>query len=322
MIGLILKKLKKSQSFFLSFIGFIFTLLILCFPHQVKANEGQKYQKIIWNYLEILCSYGPRFPGSMGYSQTQHLIMEIGNKYASKVHRQDFEFESSQRGKVAMANIELEFEGRESGSPFLLGAHYDTRPYADQESKASLRTQPIIGANDGGSGTALLLGLAHYLNENPPRFPVKLVFFDGEDFGKGFTSDSLIGSNKYVEQMESLGEKSWPFGVLVVDMVGDKDLQIFQETHSMKSAPELMERVFDIAEVKGLGQFRRRSKYSVWDDHSAFIRLDIPSIVLIDFDFPHWHKLSDTLDKCSPESLMAVFQVLTQLLNEISPDYF
>ncbi len=179
-----------------------------------------------------------------------------------------------------------------------------------------MRGRPIPGVNDGGSGTAVLLGLARYLKDHPVSQPVRLMFFDGEDFGKSGTGEMFLGSNFHASQLEKLSEDLRPKAVLVIDMVGDKDLEIFKETNSIRSAPELLQRVYDVARRKNFPQLNEKSKYSIQDDHLPFIKLGIPSIVLIDFDYPHWHKITDTLDKCSPESLGVVFSVVAGVLAE------
>ncbi len=100
-------------------------------------------------------------------------------------------------------------------------------------------------------------------------------------------------------------------------MIGDKNLKIYRETHSVKSAPWLVDLIYEVAEAKKVSQFINKSKYTIFDDHYPFIGIGIPSVVLIDFDYPHWHKMTDTLDKCSPESLNSVFSVVVGMLGKI-----
>lgn len=298
------------------FIGVFLCLLVL--PAGVgESYEIKKYKKILWGHLEALCSFGPRNTGSPGYQKARNFIKEIGAKYADDVLEQEFLYNRANGASVRMFNIELVFNGKEEGAPILVGAHYDTRPYADEEADLVLHSQPILGANDGGSGTAVLLGLAQYLREHKPQRPVRLVFFDGEDFGAKFSMEMFIGSTYYARLLAEKDKKLWPYCVLIVDMVGDKDLEIFKDTHSMESAPWLLDIVYGVAKKMRFPQFKENQKYSIMDDHSAFIRLNIPSAVLIDFDYPHWHKLTDTLDKCSPESLFAAFSVVSGALAEI-----
>jgi Zn-dependent M28 family amino/carboxypeptidase len=188
-----------------------------------------------------------------------------------------------------MVNLELQFAGTKGGAPILIGSHFDTRPFADQETDPEKQIQPIIGANDGGSSTALLLGLAHYLFQHPPPRPIHLVFFDGEDYGASGSGLNLLGSTHYAQSLFKQDRKSWPHWVLVIDMIGDKDLQIFKETYSLKSSGRFLDKIYSIAEKKKI-------------------------TVLIDFDYPYWHTLEDTLDKCSPESMISVFSVVTEAI--------
>ena len=109
--------------------------------------------------------------------------------------------------------------------------------------------------------------------------------------------------------------EQWPYAVVILDMIGDKELQIYRESYSEKSGGALLDKIYAIAKKNNITQFRDRSKFTIYDDHYPFVKLDIPSIVLIDFDYPHWHKLSDTLEKCSPESLFAVFSVMAEFLD-------
>jgi Zn-dependent M28 family amino/carboxypeptidase len=300
-------------------IAGLLVFIYLVFFHLVsgEAYEVKKYKKILWEHLETLCGFGPRNTGSPGYQKARDYIKEGGLKFADDVLEQEFVFQRASGSSVRMFNIEMVFRGKEEGRPVLVGAHYDTRPYADEEPDVALHAQPILGANDGGSGTAVLLGLAQYLHEHRPNKTIKLVFFDGEDFGAKFSAEMFVGSTFYARQLEGVDKKLWPYCVLIVDMVGDKDLEIFKENNSIDSAPWLLDLVLGSAKKQKIPQFRENSKYTVMDDHTPFIRLGIPSAVLIDFDYPHWHKLSDTLDKCSPASLLAAFSVVAGTLEEI-----
>lgn len=299
------------------FLGLLIVIFFCLWVIPMEAYELKKYKKVLWGHLETLCLYGPRNPGAPGHQKARTLIKEIGFKYADEVLEHEFLYQRANGTPVRMFNIELIFNGKEGGRPILVGAHYDTRPYADEEPDLALHSQPIIGANDGGSGTAVLLGLAEYLREHKPQKPVHLVFFDGEDYGAKYSMEMFIGSTYYANQLSGVDKKLWPYCVLIVDMVGDKNLEIFKDTNSIESAPWLLNIVYGVAKKKHFPQFRENMKYSILDDHTAFIRLNIPSVVLIDFDYPYWHKLSDTLDKCSAESLYAVFSVVAGTLEEL-----
>jgi len=282
-----------------------------------EARDLQSYSQSAWKYLKTLTGFGPRNFGSAGYFKTIDLIKKVGAEFADEVDVQTFAFLKSDRTVLKMSNIRLEFEGTRKGPAILIGAHFDTRPFADEESRPALKSRPILGANDGGSGTAVVLALARYLKNNRDRRPVELVFFDGEDYGIKGSGENLLGSTYYANQLRQTKRDEWPYCVIIIDMVGDRKLEIFKETHSIKSASWLVDLIYGTAEKMSMAQFQNKTKYTIFDDHYPFIGLGVPSVVLIDFDYPFWHKLTDTLDKCSPESMFSVFQVMTAVLGEI-----
>lgn len=281
---------------------------------RVEALDSEKYSRIIWNYLETLCAFGPRNPHSEGYRETLDLIRRVGNKYADHVVEQPFQVLSSEEKMIHMVNLELQFEGTKGGAPILIGSHFDTRPFADEESDPDKKKKPILGANDGGSSTAVLLGLAHYLSQNPAPRPIHLVFFDGEDYGARGSGQNLLGSTHYAQELLRVDRPSWPYWVLVLDMIGDRDLQIFKETFSLKGSGRFLEKIYAIAKKQKITSFKPQTKYTIFDDHYPFHKMGIPATVLIDFDYPYWHTLDDTLDKCSPESMLSVFSVVTEAI--------
>ena len=278
---------------------------------------SEKYSKVIWRYLETLCAFGPRYPGSEGYNKTKELIRKVGEKYADQVVEHPFFVRTETGTSQSMVNLELRFEGTQGGAPILIGAHFDTRPFADEDPDPGKRSTPILGANDGGSGTAGLLGLAQYLNQHPAQRPVHLVFFDGEDFGAKGSGLNLLGSTYLAQELAKKERSEWPYWVLVIDMVGDKDLQIFKETYSLKGSASFLDKIYRVAKDQGVRSLIDKTKYTIFDDHYPFHRMGIPSTVLIDFDYPYWHTLEDTLDKCSIESMMSIFSVVVKTIEDI-----
>jgi hypothetical protein len=279
--------------------------------------DSEKYSRVIWNYLETLCAFGPRNPGSEGYRETLDLIRKVGEKYADQVVEQPFLVRSSMSSSQEMVNLELQFHGTEGGAPILIGAHFDTRPFADEDPDPEKWSKPILGANDGGSGTAVLLGLAQYLSQHPVARPVHLVFFDGEDFGAKDSGMNLLGSTYYAQQLAQEDKAKWPYWVLVIDMVADKDLQIFKENYSQKGSANFLDKIYAVAKDQGNQALKEELKYTIYDDHYPFHRMGIPSTVLIDFDYPYWHTLQDTLDKCSIESMFSIFSVVAQTIRDL-----
>ena len=293
----------------------IFILTVFLIPMDTGSSDAvvnEKYSRIIWEYLEKLCEFGPRNPGSKGYRDSIKLISSVGLKYADRFVEHPFTVQLSEGKTISMINLELQFAGTQGGTPILIGTHFDTRPFADQEANPKKRIIPILGANDGGSSTAVLLGLAHYLFQNPMPRPVHLVFFDGEDFGAKGSGLNLLGSTYYAQNLLKQNQKSWPYWVLVIDMIGDKDLQIFKETNSMKGSSRFLDKIYSIAKQQKITSFKSKAKYTIYDDHYPFHKIGIPATVLIDFDYPYWHTQEDTLDKCSPESMFSVFSVVVE----------
>jgi glutaminyl-peptide cyclotransferase len=302
-----------------SFVAFGMLVFVLFWnlPSFGTPLDSRKYSRIIWNYLEVLCAIGPRNPGSDGYRETLDLIRKVGEKYADQVLEYPFLVRTSMSSSEKMVNLELRFHGTQGGAPILVGAHFDTRPFADQDPNPEMWLEPILGANDGGSGTAVLLGLAQYLSQHPVARPVHLVFFDGEDFGPKDSGLNLLGSTYYAQQLVQVEKTKWPYWVLIIDMIGDKDLQIFKESYSVKGSSSFLDKIYRIASEQGAKSFKEKIKYTIYDDHYPFHRMGIPSTLLIDFDYPHWHTLADTLDKCSIESMLSVFSVVVKTIKDL-----
>jgi hypothetical protein len=188
---------------------------------------------------------------------------------------------------------------RGSGSPWrIVGAHFDTRMVADNDPDPANRQKPVPGANDGASGVAVLLELARVLPEDTPG-EVWLAFFDSEDQGRLPGWDWILGSRAMAASLDGV-----PDAVVIVDMIGDADLNIYHETNS---DPGLTKEIWSIAKLLGYEQqFIPQPKYTMIDDHTPFLQRGIRAVDLIDFDYPYWHTISDTPDKVSASSLKAV----------------
>ena len=310
-----MKQLERVRSFIV--VGVMVFVLFWSLPCFGSSLDSKKYSRIIWNYLETLCSFGPRNPGSEGYRESLGLIRKVGKKYADQVLEHPFLVHTSMSSSQEMVNLEFRFHGTQGGTPILIGAHFDTRPFADEDPSPEKLLEPILGANDGGSGTAVLLGLAQYLSQHPVARPVHLVFFDGEDFGAKGSGLKLLGSTYYAQQLAQKERAKWPFWVLVIDMIGDKDLQIFKESYSLKGSSSFLDKIYKVAREESLESFKEEVKYTIYDDHYPFHLMGIPSTVLIDFDYPYWHTLADTLDKCSIESMFSVFSVVMKTIKDL-----
>jgi glutaminyl-peptide cyclotransferase len=245
-------------------------------------------------------TFGPRLPGSEAHRQTVEYIQTELEQVGWQVEIQEAE--------VLGHPIRNIIARRGQGTPwYILGSHYDSRMLANQDPDPAKQSQPVPGANDGAATTAILLELARVLPANLDK-QVWLVFFDAEDQGNIPGWDWILGSSYFAENLSGQ-----PDGVVVVDMVGDADLQIYYERNSTQS---LSESIWAVAAEQGFKQFIQESKFTILDDHIPFLQHKIPSTDLIDFDYPYWHTTQDTLDKLSVESLYVVGETLRLWLIE------
>ena len=177
---------------------------------------------------------------------------------------------------------------------------------------------PLTGANDGASGVAVLLHLMETLGTNPPPQGVDFLFFDGEDSGlAGDPGGFCLGSRPLAATCRDFGNplsEGTPRGLIVLDMVGQKNLQIPIEAYSLVNAPEWTEAVFDRAGQLGLAAFVPQRGPAVYDDHVPFLEKGIPAVDLIDFNFPQWHTTGDTPEICSAVSLAEVGRLMLALI--------
>lgn len=293
----------------LSVFSITFLLLLWgCAPGAVQAERPAFDGKRAFADLEKQVSFGPRVPGTPGHRQCLDWLIEQLEKTADRVEIQTFTQVVGGKS-LRLYNIFGIFNENAS-KRIMLCAHWDTRPTADEELDPAKRRQPILGANDGASGVAVLLELARQFKVKRPDVGVIIALWDGEDYGPDVNS-MLLGSRYFAKNM---GKLRPTYGILL-DMVGDRDLQIYKEVNSVQAAPQLVERVWRIAGELGYRKyFPDAVKYAIIDDHIPLIEAGVPCIDLIDFDYPYWHTLEDTVDKCSPEALQVVGEVVAALV--------
>lgn len=265
-----------------------------------------------YRLLERQVAFGPRVPGSRGHEQQLDWMHEYLAARADTVIMQSFTHAMPEADTLQLTNVLARFQP-DAADRLLFVAHWDTRPTADAESDAELRAQPIPGANDGASGTAVLLELANVLSSHSAPLGVDLLLVDGEDYAPGHM---YLGSTYYAANM-SAGAR--PLYAVVVDMVGDADPVFLREGYSREFAPALVERVWRLAERLGYGHiFQDAEGGSIRDDHVPLGRAGIRAIDIIDFEYGpgnrYWHTLEDTLEHTSPEGPGAVGTVLTHLI--------
>ncbi len=274
---------------------------------EATSSDGTFNAKRAFAYLEKQCEFGPRVPGTTAHQETGVYLFAELEKYADEVVFQPFEFRDQDK-TIQMNNILARF-GEDSGGTMLLAAHWDTRPFADRDPSPANRDTPILGANDGASGVAVLLEIARVLKSKPPPIQVIIVLFDGEDYGRTL-SNMFLGSTYFAENM---GRWEADFGILL-DMVGDRVLELPMERYSWNAARDLTEAVWQRAAELGLPAFQRRLGLAIMDDHLPLIQSGVPTIDIIDFDYPYWHTVEDTPDKCSAESLEIVGRLVLDII--------
>jgi hypothetical protein len=270
-----------------------------------------------YQYLIEQCSFGPRNPGSDGHSACQDFIIERLKIFSDEVLLQEFSFQEKGKNKsYTGTNIIARFN-RSSSFQSLIGAHWDTRPWADQDDNIANRSKPIIGANDGASGAAIMLELASIMAKTPPPIGVNLVFFDAEDSGDPGLNETYCQGSMYFAKHIPI---PLPDEGIILDMVGDKQLSLPIERNSFKYHEDLVRRLWDQARELGLDTFKDYVAHAIYDDHVPLNEYaGISTIDIIDFEYPNsytnfWHTLNDVPENCSAESLEQVGILITDYI--------
>ena len=288
--------------------------LVLCLgvPHARAAEAAPLFDgQRAFDYVERQCAFGPRNPGSEGHRKCLEFLEAELKAAGAAVRRQSFTYTLPGGAPLPMTNLIARWHP-EKTDRLLLCAHWDTRPWADLDPDSTRRHLPILGANDGASGVAVLLELARHLKAHPPSRGIDIVFFDGEDLGTDDHREGFFrGAREYAR---SLGGARLPGRGILLDMVGDADLFFSLEGNSVRGAPETVEWFWQAAREVAPAFFGDQIGYYVEDDHLPLIAAGIPCMNLIDFDYPYWHTHADTPDKVSPGSLQVVGDVLVHLL--------
>ena len=254
-------------------------------------------------HIERLVAIGPRVAGTPGGVKAREYIVSEARKInGAQVQVRPFEADTPD-GLMSMANVVAVLPGARP-DVIMLAGHYDTKLF---------REFRFVGANDGGSSAALLLELGRRLASVQRRYTYWLVWFDGEEArGTWTATDSLYGSRQLAGELAQ--SSRLPRAMILVDMIGDRDLSINREAHS---APWLIDIIWESAARIGYSRHFRRELMPVEDDHVPFLRLGVPAALLIDFNYPPWHTAEDTVDKVSAQSLAVVGEVLLEALPSV-----
>jgi glutaminyl-peptide cyclotransferase len=265
-------------------------------PQDTSFNSDRAYQDVL-NQV----AFGPRTPGSDSHQKVIEYIKTELESTGWTVEIQNNEILGH-----PIQNI-VARRSKSAGSWIIIGAHYDSRILADQDKDTTDASKPVPGANDGASGVAVLLEMARVLPKDLDK-NVWLVFFDAEDQGRIPGWDWILGSKAFVETLSGKPDK-----VVVIDMIGDADLNIYQEVSSDKT---MKQDIWAAAKTLGYQQyFIDSEKYNILDDHLPFLQAGIPAVDIIDFDYPYWHTSEDTAEKVSAKSLEIVGNTLIAWLN-------
>lgn len=292
-------------------IAILFAALLGCRSGNAAQQEFDGVRAL--SYAQTQVDFGPRIPNTDGHRRTGDWILEQLRARVDSVEVQEFAHVTVDGDTLQLRNFIGRFRP-EVPERITYVAHWDTRPRSDQSRNVGQQRMPVPGANDGASGVALLLGVADVLAQRPSDFGVDLVFVDGEDYGDfGVGKDVLLGSKYYAA---SLDPSRFPLFAVVWDMIGDAELRILQEGHSVSRAPEVVERVWNIARELGYGRvFRPTVRSAITDDHVPLLDVGVRAINVIDLDYsPYWHTPDDTMDHISAESLQIVGDVAVALL--------
>lgn len=273
-------------------------------------------------YLIRLCELGPRPTGSPAMKQQQDLLTRHCKELGAQVRLQESQIRHPVTGKpVPMANLIASWHpGREKR--FLICAHYDTRPFPDRDRRDPRGT--FVGANDGASGVAAVMELAHQLDDLPDHVGVDLVLFDAEEFVFDEGRDDYFLGSIYFAQQYKMNAPAVPYQAgILLDMVGDRELKLYFERNSLRYASDVARSLWKVADRLRVDAFVARVRHEVRDDHLPLNQIaGIPTVDVIDFDYPrpglgapqYWHTEQDVPANCSGESLAAVVWVVHEWL--------
>ncbi len=298
---------------------YIYIIFIgLSFAQDIQYFDGNR----ALNYINKQCAFGPRYPGSIGHKNTikyfTNFFKDFGDQFYSmkEVILHPYDAPDSLR----LTNFLVRFN-MDANRRIMLMAHWDTRKIADMDENEANRNTPILGANDGASGVAVLMVIAEMIESMPLlNLGLDILLVDGEDIGHAGDAHNFgIGTRLFSKRIPH----PYPEAAICLDMVGDKELTLPIEQFSYLQAPDLVIDIWNFANQLGYNQFQKKMGIPIVDDHRVlFLHAGIPAIDIIDFDYPnaeknYWHTIEDTPDKCSAESLAVVGTVVINYLYQL-----
>jgi Zn-dependent M28 family amino/carboxypeptidase len=277
--------------------------------------DGERTMK----YLKQLCDLGSRVSGTEPMKKQQALLIKHFEAHGGKVTKQEFQAKQrSRRDPVGMTNLIASWYP-DRKNRVILCAHYDTRPQADQEPDPRNWSRMFVSANDGTSGVAFLMEVAHHLKDLKTDIGIDLVLFDGEEYifaGPDGGDLFFFGSEHFAAEYKA-NKNKLPYryvAAVLFDLFAHENARLAVDGYSWQSSKDLVNEIWSIADQVKAKTFHyelgfKRGQF-VQDDHVALQEVGIPAVDIIDFDYKHWHLLSDTPDKCSPKQMATVAQVI------------
>lgn len=278
-------------------------------------------EDLAYNYIIKQISFGPRNPNSDGHKKAKDFFIEELKKFADTVYAQNFTYPGYDGERLYLSNIIASFNPQ-SKHRILLCAHWDTRPRSEKDENPNNHNKPILGANDGASGVAILLAIAKMLKDKKVDYGIDIVLFDGEDYGKeGDLMNYSLGAKYFIQNKPSYIN---PHFAILLDMVGDKEAQFKKEPNSIQFAPDIVDLVWNLANKLNLKTFSNEISNPIYDDHIPLGEMGIKIINIIDADLigadspnmrrNYWHTQNDTIENISKETLKEVGQLLIHLI--------
>lgn len=292
----------------------------------IEFNADSAFQHVVRQ-----CDFGPRVPGSQAHANCGDYIVSVFESYGLEVKQQRAQ-QTMWDGKVFECRNIIASHLPQAAHRILLCAHWDSRPWCDADADASKHRQPVMAANDGASGVAVMLELARQIQQTAPKVGIDFICFDLEDYGVPYWdeqkapydgSDWCVGSRYWAQTAIEAGYAA-QFGILL-DMVGGENAQFRHEGYSLRYAKNIVKRIWKTAATLGYGNyFLDEDGGWATDDHVPVNEIaGIPTVDIIPCHFdsensfgPTWHTCNDTPEHISKHTLKAVGQTLVQLLSE------
>jgi glutaminyl-peptide cyclotransferase len=296
-------------------ISSLLLLTISCSPSEDTLRSRSTFDgAAAFRFLQAQCDLGPRVPNTEAHGWAMAMIVHALDSLGITDEKQEFRLKDPYSADTLRLTNVIGKINPDKKKRLLFCAHWDSRPRCEMDPDSTKRMLPLPGANDGASGTAVLLQLARELVTQKVERGVDLLFLDGEDWGRpGDLDFYCLGSKEFARHARA---SEYDYAI-VLDMVGDRDQRFFREEYSVRYQREVVDKVWERAKKLGMATtFDTLISQAIYDDHVPLLAGSIRAIDIIDFEYPWWHTSEDTPDKCSPESLERVGRLIMSLVRD------